>query len=497
MAQSLEEASPPVTGWRRYILVEPPRPAAIRNRPNAYWLVVGTVCIGAFMGQLDASIVTVAFPTMQRSFHTTLGSVEWVALAYLVTLVAAVTAVGRFADMVGRKLLYTYGFAVFTLASALCGLAPNLISLDVFRIVQAFGAAMLQANSVALITVAVPRDKLGRAIGIQGAAQALGLSLGPTVGGLLLSLASWRLIFYVNVPAGALGLVLGWFLLPRSRHLTARTKFDWWGLSAFVPGIAALLLAISLGRDAGFASPQIVLLFAAAVIGLVAFVIRERRALAPMVELSLFRDVTFTAGIASGFLSYSVLFGVLLVVPYLFERAMGLSTGTAGLALTALPAALGVTAPFAGRLADRLGPRALTVTGMLLTAAGLTGAALAHSSVGVVVGMLAVIGVGLGAFTPPNNAAIMGSAPREHSGLAGGLLNMTRGIGTAMGVALTGLVFAVVAGSRGSGIGSLGPTGRGFAAACWLLVGLALAAAALAALRGDAQLVHDPLATAE
>src|SRR5579872_921404 len=175
------------------LLVEPRRPTWVATRPNAYWLVVATVCIGAFMGQLDASIVSLALPTLRVDFHASIGAVEWVALAYLLTLVSAVVAVGRFADMAGRKLLYTYGFGIFILGSILCGVSPNLPVLIAARVLQAFGAAMLQANSVALIVQAMPEGMLGRGIGVQGAAQAVGLAVGPAVGGLLITLGGWRL----------------------------------------------------------------------------------------------------------------------------------------------------------------------------------------------------------------------------------------------------------------------------------------------------------------
>ncbi|HLX78401.1 MAG TPA: MFS transporter, partial [Acidimicrobiales bacterium] len=181
----------------RALLKEPRRLKSIRDRPNAYWYAVGAVCIGAFMGQLDASIVTIAFPSFERAFHAGVGSVTWVGLSYLLALVAFVTIVGRFADMAGRKLLYVYGFAVFTLASFACALAPNLGALVGLRVVQGVGAAMLQANSLAIIRLAVPRGRLGRTIGVQGAAQALGLALGPSVGGALIAAGGWRLIFYV------------------------------------------------------------------------------------------------------------------------------------------------------------------------------------------------------------------------------------------------------------------------------------------------------------
>ena len=181
----------------------------------------------------------------------------WVGLSYLLVLVATVAAVGRFADMWGHKLLYVYGFGIFIVGSALCGLAPNLGTLIGFRALQAVGAALLQANSVAIIVLAVPKSSLGKAIGIQGAAQALGLALGPTVGGFLLAAGGWRLIFFVNVPFGLLGMIAGLLLVPRSRHLQARVRFDWTGLALFFPAVVAVFSAISFGNSKGWTSPSI------------------------------------------------------------------------------------------------------------------------------------------------------------------------------------------------------------------------------------------------
>jgi EmrB/QacA subfamily drug resistance transporter len=480
--------------WWDKLLVEPRRPAAIRQRPDAHWFVVATVCIGAFMGQLDASIVTQAFPTLQRAFGASLGAVQWVGLAYLLVLVALLTAVGRFADMVGRKLLYTYGFLLFIAGSALCGAAPDLPALVAFRALQALGAAMLQANSVAIIASAMPEGTLGRGIGVQGAAQALGLALGPAVGGLLIALGGWRLIFYVNVPVGLIGTALGWVMIPRSRHLARREPFDWTGLALFVPAVASLLVALSYGNEFGWASPSVGGLFAVAVLFGAAFLRQEHRCSAPMVDLRLFRRAAFSAGIASGLLSYLVLFGVLFVVPYLLERALGIGTGRAGLELMAMPAGLGAVAPLAGRVADRVGARPLTVGGMALTAAALLLLAWQRRDLPGLVGGLVLAGVGLGLFTPPNNAAIMGAAPREHSGVASGVLNMTRGLGTSFGLAFGALVFGAVAGARP---GSDGLVERGFVAVVLFLAVVAVVAGALAALRGKGELVRDPLLTAE
>jgi EmrB/QacA subfamily drug resistance transporter len=462
-------------GWHR-LLIEPRRPAAIRDSPRAPWLVVVTVSIGAFLGQLDASIVTLAVPTLQQHFHASLAAVEWVALSYLLVLIASVTAVGRLADMIGRKLLYTYGFAVFTLASVGCGLSPTLGVLISFRVVQALGAAMLQANSVALIATAIPTASLGRAIGIQGAAQAVGLALGPSVGGLLIGAAGWRSIFFLNAPVGVIGLVLGWLLLPRSRELAPRVRFDWVGLAVFVPAIVAFLLALNVAGNSGLTLP--LLLIAASVVLAAVFVRQERRTRAPMIDLHLFRNLDFTAGIVSGLLSYLVLFGILFVVPVFLEHARHSSAPRAGLELGALPIALAIVAPFAGRARDRLGARIPTVTGMVVTSLLLALLTVTGRSSITVVVLLAGIGVGLGLFTPANNAAIMAAAPREHSGMAGGVLNLTRGLGTALGVAITGLVLGLRHAQRP--LASAHVVTLGFQTCIAALAVLALLAAAIA-----------------
>ena len=457
-------------------MVEHARPDRIRNSPRAPWLLVGTVCVGAFMGQLDASVVTFALPTMRSEFHATLGAIEWVTLAYLVVLVGSVTVVGRVADLAGRKLVYTYGFGLFTVGSVFCGFAPNLLFLDGARVVQAVGAAMLQANSVALIVRGVARGSLGKAIGIQGASQAVGLALGPAVGGLLIGLGGWRLIFFINLPAGILGIVLGWLLLPRTRDIAKAGRFDWPGAMLLMPAVGALLAALTFGRQKGWDSPVIlVMLIAAGAIG-IAFILRERAASDPIVRLQLFRRQDFAAGIASGLLSYFVLFGVLFAVPF-FMVSRGTGPGLAGIELAVLPVALGSVAPVAGRLADAFGPRWVTVIGMLVAAGGLCVMAVDHTSVLALLLELAAVGAGLGAFTPANNAAIMGSVPPNAAGVAGGILNMTRGIGMSLGIALTGLVF------------SLGDTAaRGLLLAGYFLAAVCFSAAFLAALRGPTDL---------
>src|SRR5579884_3606999 len=196
------------------LLAERPPLAGLAQLSYYRWLVVGTVCVGAFLGQLDASIASLVLPTLEDVFDAPVATVEWVALAYLLTLAALVVPFGRLADLVGRKTLYATGFVVFIVGSGLCGASPSLGWLILFRVFQAVGAALLQSNSVAIITAAVDRRSLGRAIGVQGAAQAVGLAVGPSVGGFLIVALGWRWVFYIAVPFGLLGTLLGVLVLP-------------------------------------------------------------------------------------------------------------------------------------------------------------------------------------------------------------------------------------------------------------------------------------------
>lgn len=471
----------PLFGFWGRLFHEPARPDWIRRRPGAPWLVVGTVCIGAFMGQLDASIVTLAIPSIRSDLNGSLAQVEWVALTYLLVLVGSISAIGRLADMLGRKLVYVYGFCLFTVASVGCGFAPDITWLLMARAVQAIGAAMLQANSVALIRTSMPPGKLGRAIGLQGAAQAVGLALGPSVGGLLIGLGGWRWVFWVNVPAGIIGILLGWFLLPRTHIKAPRTRLDWAGLIVLLPAVGALLLALSEASRLGTGNPAVPALLAGSLVLFAVFILHERRTPHPLVDLSLFRTGRFSRGIGTGLLCYLVLFGVLFVTPLYLEAAHGLPSVQAGLMLTVLPMALALAAPVAGMTADRFGIRLPTSAGMALAAAALAVLAVLAPGSGnlwVVTACLCGIGLGLGLFTPANNAAVAAAGHAHQAGMVSGVLNMTRGVGTSLGVALTAVAYALASGAA-NGAPSASASETGFRTAVVVLAALAAMAAGL------------------
>ncbi|WP_345652358.1 MFS transporter, partial [Streptomyces tremellae] len=433
------------------LTTERARPDGVRSRPNAWWLAVLTVCFGAFMGQLDASIVTLTYGSLRAGFHASLAAVEWVSLAYLLALVALLVPAGRLADAHGRKLLYLYGFAVFTAASVACGLAPSLGALVAFRVLQAAGAAMMQANSVALVTTSAPRERMRAALGVQAAAQALGLALGPTVGGALVSALDWRWVFWVNVPVGLIALVSGHYLLPRTRARSRAAGFDWPGLTLLAAATTGALLGVSAASGLPVPGWGVAALFVFAALAGWGFVRRQRRAAAPLLDLALLRVRAVASGLVGALSGYLVLFGPLVLVPVLLT-ARGASELTAGLVLTALPAGFALAA--AG--GDRLLPRSLTDRGRCLTGAALCAVAVAALlavplTVGWLVPVFAVVGLGLGTFTPANNTLIMSAVPARSSGTGGGLVNMTRGLGTALGVALVTLALHTAGGGVQAG----------------------------------------------
>lgn len=431
------------------LLREPARPRVIREHPSAPWLAVGSVCMGAFMGQLDASIVTLAFPAIEREFHAPLAEAQWVSLGYLLALVGLLAGAGRLADAIGRKLVYLQGFAVFTAASAACGLAPSLELLIVFRVIQAVGAAMLQANSVALVTTSVPRNRMRQALGLQAAAQALGLALGPTGGGLLVASVGWRWVFWINIPVGCAAIVAGRYLLPRTRERTSTRGFDWPGLLLLATATTALLLAFS--GVSGLPMPRWMIagLFLAAILAAAGFHLWERRAAVPLVDLGLFRKRVITVGLLGALCAYLVLFAPLALMPQVLHG----DAAHAGLVLTALPAGFAVTAISADRLLSRRwGNRARAAGGAALAAVALALLLPAPTATVPVVVLLAALGMGLGVYIPANNTAIMAAVPARMSATAGGMVNMTRGTGTALGIALVTLALHLaghgVAGAR-------------------------------------------------
>ncbi|MCL4542958.1 MAG: MFS transporter, partial [Deltaproteobacteria bacterium] len=415
------------------------------SHPNWKWFILSTVLVGATMSALDVSIVNVAMPTMEHSFVVPMSVIEWVAMAYMLTLTIFLPLFGRLADMFGRTKMYSIGFIVFTVGSALCGIAPSADFIIFSRVLQAIGAGLLQANSVAIITQAFPSNELGKAIGLQGSVQAIAMSIGPFVGGMLIALVSWRLIFYVNVPIGIIGILMAFLILPPSKAnmKKEREKIDYLGISLFAAGLAFLVLAVNEGSKLGWTSPVILAYFFIAALFLPLFIYTELKVEHPMIDLKLFKKWGFSAGNTTGMLSYYVLFAVLFLMPFYLEDLLHYNAVVTGSILTPIPLSMAIIAPFAGAISDKVGSRMMTTLGMFICAVATLLLSFLGSSanISLLIVEFIILGIGMGIFTPPNNSAIMLSAPPERLGVAGGILNMMRALGLIFGVDISGLIF--------------------------------------------------------
>jgi EmrB/QacA subfamily drug resistance transporter len=308
------------------------------------------------MAALDASIINIALPNLEQQFHTRMNEIEWVSLSYLLSLASMILIFGRLADMIGRRFLYIIGFIIFSVSSLFCGLAPTLAVLIVARVFQGIGAALLQANSVSIITFATPKKDLGKAIGIQASAQGIGLSLGPVAGGALLSLVSWKWLFFINLPVGIMGTILGILFLPKDAMMKTRKKFDFAGAIFLIPALITIIYILNMGLKQGWGSPTIVGCYVIAIITSGVFLQIERKRSEPLVDLTLFKNSHFTMGNITGIMSFIILYAVLLLTPYYLDHVKHLPVFQAGLFLCFVPIGMTISTPISGIMSDHRGP---------------------------------------------------------------------------------------------------------------------------------------------
>lgn len=413
------------------------------NKKGYHWFVVATVCIGAFMAALDSSIVNIALPVMKRDFHTHMRIIEWVSLTYLLTLAAFIVPLSRLSDMFGRRWMYSFGFFVFIVGSFLCGFAPSLRVLFVARSLQAVGASMLQANSVSIITASTPANDRGKAIGIQASAQGIGLSLGPLIGGALITLLGWRWIFYVNVPVGVIGTILGILMLPAGEEHKEHEKFDLFGSLILAPILVAVIYVLNVGEQVGWAAPISITCYGVIMFGLVGFVLNEGHVQYPLIDLSLFRNRTFIYGNTVVTLSFAVMYGVMFLAPFYLDNVHKVSALNSGLFLMVIPIGMAVLTPISGIITDKLDAKLSIVAGASIIVIGAV--ILSVFTEKYIAAVFAVglffIGCGMGMFTPANNSNVMASVPHDRLSIGGGMLNMSRTLGMGLGVALGGLTY--------------------------------------------------------
>jgi len=420
----------------------PDRPPA-RSGVDPKWWTLTAVCLGTFMLLLDITIVNVALPDIQTSLDSSFSDLQWVVDAYALTLAALLLTAGSLADQYGRRRLYLIGLTVFTAASALCGAAQSSIMLEISRGLQGVGGAIVFSVSLALLANAFRGRDRGVAFGVWGAITGVAVAIGPIVGGALVSGLSWRWIFFVNLPVGAIALALTVTRVAESRNERARQP-DWPGFVLFSGALACLVYGlIESGRN-GFGNATVIGCFVAAAVLLAGFLAVESRGKHPMFDLGLFRLPTFVGGDIAAFGVSAGIFSTLLYLVLYLQDVLDYSALQTGLRLLVLSGGILVTSGIAGRLTSRVPVRALIGPGLVIVGVGLLllrGLTASSSWTHLIPGLI-VSGIGVGLINPPLASTAVGVVEPQRAGMASGINSTFRQVGIATGIALLGTLFS-------------------------------------------------------
>ena len=406
------------------------------------WWTLIAVSVAIFMLLLDITVVNVALPDIQRSLHSSFQDLQWVVDAYALTLAAFLLTAGALADLLGRRLVFTIGLVVFTLASAACGLAGSPLMLNLARGVQGIGGAIMFATSLALIAEAFHGRERGTAFGVFGAVTGAAVAIGPLVGGIITSGIGWEWIFFVNVPIGAVAVLVTVREVEESRDPEGK-GVDWIGLVTFSGALFLLVFALVRGNDKGWGSTQIVAMLVSSAVLLIIFVIAERAQERPMLDLALFRRPAFTGASLVAFSVAASMFSMFLYLTLYIQNVLGYSPLQAGLRFLPVTLLSFAVAPLSGRLSVRVPVRLLLGGGLLLVGAGLllmTAITPTSGWTTLIPGFL-LAGAGVGMVNPPLASTAIGVVPPARSGMASGINNTFRQVGIATGIAGLGAVF--------------------------------------------------------
>lgn len=414
------------------------------RKGSTRWLTLAAMSLGYGVVQLDVTIVNVAIANIGSDFGGGVAALQWVVNAYTVAFAALILTAGAIGDRIGAKRVFMAGFAIFTLASLGCSLAPTVAALITLRAVQGLAAAILVPNSLALLNHAYPSDaERGHAVAVWAAGASLALTAGPLAGGALIAVAGWRSIFLVNLPIGLLGLWLTWRNAAET-PASARRRLDLPGQAVAIIALGCLAGALIEGGQLGWTNGFVVVGLAVALIAGLAFLLIERGAAQPMLPLSLFRTASFSAAALIGLLVNIAFYGLIFVLSLYFQQSEGMSALRTGLAFAPVMAAVFVPNLIAPRIAARIGASWTIAIGALIAA----GSSLALLEIrhgigyGAIVVQLMALGAGLGLLVPPLTSTLMGSVDKSRSGIAAAVLNATRQTGSVLGVALFGSLIA-------------------------------------------------------
>jgi EmrB/QacA subfamily drug resistance transporter len=457
--------------------------------------VLSCTSLGMLLATVNSGTLIIALPDLERSLNTSLLQLVWVILVYMIASTVLVLTAGRLSDLFGRKHAYVLGFLLFSAASLGAGFADSGTVLILWRILQGVGGAFLFANAAALVTDAFPKEELGFAMGTNTMVAAVGLVIGPVLGGALVDIR-WPWVFWFNVPLGLIGSAWAYLVLHEISGKDTERGLDLLGTSTFVVGLTGLVLALSKGGLTGWNNWLVIAGFAAAVVLLPLFVVIERRGRAPMLDLSLFSNKLFAAASGAAFINGLSRFALMFLFVFYFQGPQGKSPIVAGIELAPMAVGMLVSSPLAGIAADRHGSRGLAALGMLVSAVGLAGMTMlqAHTAYVWSAVWLFLVGVGSGMFNSPNTAAMMGSVPVHRRGIAAGARVMLQNTGAVISIAFvmavvtsavpSTVLFKIFSGvTSGLSAKQLDPFISNMHMALWVLTGISLLGAVVSLMR--------------
>ena len=416
--------------------------ARIFAEENRKWWTLGALTFALFMVMLDNTVVNVALPAIQKDLGIGVSELEWTVTAYALTFAVLLLSGGKLGDMYGRRRIFMIGLVVFTVSSLVCGLSSSAPELIGARAVQGVGSALMMPATLSIITATFAAAERGMAIGIWAGVSAMALAIGPLLGGVITEHISWNWIFFVNVPIGILAVIAAIVVVPESRDMSHEQRLDLPGLVTSGIGLLALVYALIEAHRLGWTSATIIALFALAAVALTAFVFLELHQRLPMLDLSLFKNGTFTGANLVAILVTLAMFGIFVFFPIYMQDLLGWSPIQAGAALLPWTILIVIFAPIAGKLSDHVGSRWLMAGGMAtvgLCCLELSTVAVDSTFWRLLPGFI-LGGLGMAFVMTPMSAAVMGSAPVDKAGVASGVLNTFRQVGVALGIAITGAI---------------------------------------------------------
>jgi EmrB/QacA subfamily drug resistance transporter len=409
------------------------------------WVVLSVTTIGVLMAGLDSRIVIIGLPEVISALGADTEQGIWINQAYLLGSIAVLALVGRIADMFGRKRIYTSGFLIFTVGSALTSIANTPLQVVLFRIIQGIGAGTILTNSVALLTDATPKNELGLSLGVNNLGFRFGAMAGLTVSGLILSFTGdWRALFYINVPIGVFGTLWAQLAIKETLPTSRSTHMDWGGFLAFTTFVTTLLLALTFGAY-GLASQATMYEFLfISIASLAVFAVHERRCDHPLIDLKLLKIREYTGGVFAQLINAIAWGAVLLLLSFYFQLVLGLSPLDAGLRIIPFDIAFLVSGPLSGRLSDKFGHLPFTTSGIILSSISLYlfSTVEAFTPYSTVILYMLLFGAGIGLFSSPNMSSIMGSVPAERRGVASALRSTFFNVGFATSLNLAMLIIS-------------------------------------------------------